>query len=183
MSDKEDISVLGNDRDVNSEYAISENDNVSPTIEKLIRMMKMQNSSISENSLTPTKRLFSPNYRTVNKANDDPAVFTPTRKRLDSTFSSPKALTIREYSMNSSPTLKATMIKEIKPPVPQMVQAPCKHQEFIDSNDEKEETIYVSEVHFLLMASNRNRMRKMVACRRPRRDSEDSAFSELMESD
>lgn len=112
--------------------------NVAPAIEKLMikRMIKMPNSSTPKNSQTSIKRIFSPNYCTVGKANEDPAI-TLTRKRLDASFSSPKALAIREQSVNSS-TLKVRLAKEIEP-LPQMVQALSRSQKFTDSflDDEK----------------------------------------------
>lgn len=110
--------------------------NVGPTIEKLMQMIKMPNSSTPENSQTSTKRIFSPNYCSVGKTNEDPAI-TPTRKRLDASFSSPKALATREQSVDSS-TLKVTLAKEIEP-LPQMVQASSRYKKFTDSflDDEK----------------------------------------------
>ncbi|KAL6445364.1 hypothetical protein ACFW04_002282 [Cataglyphis niger] len=170
--------------------------NVDPAIEKLMikRMkIKMPNSSTPKNSQTSIKRIFSPNCCSAGKANEDPAN-NLTRKRLDASFSSPKALATREQSVNSS-TWKVRLTKEIEP-LPQMVQAPSRSQKFTDSflidlDDEKaiasalyKDVIYVSEVHFLLMASNRNRRMRMAASRRrSRSDSRDSAFSEFMESD
>ncbi|XP_070158768.1 uncharacterized protein [Polyergus mexicanus] len=171
--------------------------NVRPAIEKLMRMIKMPSSSTPENSRT-SKRIFSPNYCSIGKANKDPPIYALTRKRLDTSFSSPKALATvsREHNVESF-TLKATLVKEIEPPLPRKVQAPLRYQEFDSFPDDqivvgsplykvckRVDVIYVSEVHFLLMASNRNRRMRMAALRRrARSNSRDSAFSEFMESD
>ncbi|XP_050466362.1 uncharacterized protein LOC126859283 [Cataglyphis hispanica] len=164
--------------------------NVDPAIEELTIKRMMPNSSTPKNSRASIKRVFSPNYCSAGKANEDPAM-NLTRKRLDASFSSPKALASREQSVNSS-TWKVRLTKEIEP-LPQMVQALSRSQKFTDPflDDEKaiasslyKDVIYVSEMHFLLMASNRNRRMRMTALRRRARiDSRDSAFSEFMESD
>lgn len=155
------------------------NNNVSPAIEKIMRKMKMPTSSTPERSQTPIKRVFSPNYHFVDKANEDPAICALVKKRLEASFSSPKAHAI--ISRIDSPTLKAT--REVESPVPQIAQTLSKCQESVDSDNEivvnsprYKEIIYVSEMHFLLMASNRNR--RMRSLHRPRSNSRDSAFSE-----
>jgi len=83
--------------------------NVSPTIEKLMRMM-MPSSSTPKNS--QTKRIFSSNCWSVDQVNEDSTGYTPIRKRLDSSFLSPKVFVCQEHSLDSS-MLKATLTKEI----------------------------------------------------------------------
>lgn len=109
------------------------NNNVSPAIERIVRKMKMPISSTPERSQTPTKRVFPPNFRFVGKANEDPAICALVKKRLDASFSSPKANAV--ISRVDSLTLKA--MREVESPVPQIVQAPSKCQEFVDSDDER----------------------------------------------
>lgn len=111
--------------------------NVSPAIEKLMRMIKMPSSSTPENLRTSTKCIFSPNY-SISKANEDPSIYTLTRKRLDTSFSSPKALaTVSQEHSVDSPTLKVTLVKEIEPSLPQKVQASSRYQEFDSFPDDQ----------------------------------------------
>lgn len=106
--------------------------NVSPAIEKLMQIM-LPSSSTPKNSRTPIKRIFLPNYWSVDQANEDLANCTLQRKRLDASFCSPKALAAayQEHSVNSS-TLKATLVKEIEPSSieSQIVQTPSRYQEY-----------------------------------------------------
>ncbi|XP_029175221.1 LOW QUALITY PROTEIN: uncharacterized protein LOC114943698 [Nylanderia fulva] len=164
------------------------NNNVSPAIEKIMRMMKISASSTPEKSPTPTRRVSSPNY--FGKANEDPAIYIVKNAWMRAFPARKRTLSFPEWVV----PLKTTLTREIEPPVPQMVQALSRYQEFVDSNDEKivdspryKEVIYVSEVHFLLMASNRNRRMRWAALRRSRNASRDSGISEesdhFMESD
>lgn len=184
--------------------------NISPAIENLIRIMGISFLLTSENS----RHVFSPGLFDGRTAYDDFALLS--RKRLDASLTSLKTsdLAARRHTVNSR-MLKAMLMKKTDSSSPQLVQkflSRCQSQESVDTSPSDErvvdsprceikessrcvkiaeeepfrETIYVSEVYFLLMASNRNRMRMLNRSEERSRTesrSSDSAFSELTASD
>jgi hypothetical protein len=187
--------------------------NTSPAIENLIRIMGIPFLLTPEDSWTPMRRALSPGLFDSKNAYDNFAILN--RKHLDASFTNPKItdVTFRKYSVDSRTLTKVTDFSS--PQLAQKFLSRCQSRESVDTppSDERvvdfsrceikeslqcikiaekdetfQETIYVSEVYFLLMASNRNRRMKMAMLsksERPRTESRDSdsAFSDFMASD
>lgn len=185
--------------------------NTSPAIENLIRIMGIPFLLTSEDSRTPARRAFSPVGLSDGRTAYDDFAFLG-RKRPDASFAGPK--TPRRHSVDSR-TLKAMLTDFSSPPLAQKFLPMCQSRNSVDTpSDERvvdssccemkesprcvkivekpeetfRETIYVSEVHFLLMASNRNRRTRTAMLNRSGRSrtessDSDSAFSELTASD
>ncbi|XP_024893910.1 uncharacterized protein LOC112468784 isoform X2 [Temnothorax curvispinosus] len=137
----------------------------------------------------PMNCISSPGY--CCDGNENFAVPVMAKEHLDICFSSPKPF-VSAYKRGSAEDREdpqSRTMKEIEPSLCQIGQESMSGwQEIADPDGEPivdssryEDKIYVSEVHFLLMVSNRNR--RATLSEESRRDSKDSAFSEFMGSD
>ncbi|XP_012221833.1 uncharacterized protein [Linepithema humile] len=192
--------------------------NVSPAIENLIRIMGIPFLLTSEDSRTPMKRAFSSGIFDGRIAYDDYALLSRKRLDASFTSPKTPVFTSRRHSVNSRTLKAMLMKEtgSSSSQLAQKFLSRCQSWESVDTppSDERvvnssryeikespqcvkiaekdketfQETIYVSEMYFLLMASNRNRrirMAMMSRSERPRAESRnsDSAFSELTASD
>ncbi|XP_071568601.1 uncharacterized protein [Temnothorax nylanderi] len=165
--------------------------NVSPAIDKIVRMMNMPSLITSQDSSSGLSMncISSPGY--CCDGNENFAVPVMAKEHLDICFSSPKPF-VSAYKRGSAEDREdpqSRTMKVIEPSLCQIGQESMSGwQEIADPDGEPivdssryEDKIYVSEVHFLLMVSNRNR--RATLPEGSRRDSKDSAFSEFMGSD
>ncbi|KAL0112909.1 hypothetical protein PUN28_012276 [Cardiocondyla obscurior] len=167
--------------------------NVSPAIEKLVRMMNMPSlitsQGSSNDSSTSANCISMPVYRCGDNFAENFAVSITAREHLDICFSTPKPFVSTFNGDEGAKDNARSRTKQTDVSLSRVDKGSASGwQEIADliSNGESvvdcEDIIYVSEGYFLLMESNRNRMRGAFS-ERSRRDSKDSAFSDLVESD
>ncbi|KYN43788.1 hypothetical protein ALC56_02051 [Trachymyrmex septentrionalis] len=193
MRSENDKSEQDNDSQTSTPSCVSKMDytlpkyrnNVSPAIDKIMRMMNMPSLITSEDSssdlLTSKNRIPSSNF--CCGGNENVIIPIMAKECLDICFSSPKPFvsTCKKYSTVTD-RMYSLFQDAQKPQLQEMIE-PLPNGESEDPSN-YEEKIYVSEVTFLLMASNRNqRMRDNVFQRTmpSRTNSRDSGFSELVE--
>ncbi|KYN11170.1 PREDICTED: uncharacterized protein LOC108768417 [Trachymyrmex cornetzi] len=192
MRSEKDKSEQDNDSQTFTPSCVSKMDytlpkyrnNVSPAIDKIMRMMNMPSLITSEDSsseLTSKNRIPSSNF--CCDGNENVIIPIMAKECLDICFSSPKPFvsTCKKYS-----PVKDRMYSLFQDA--QKLQSQEMAESFPNNESEDppnyEEKIYVSEVTFLLMASNRNqRIRDNMFPRAmpSRTNSRDSGFSELIE--
>ncbi|XP_011647894.1 uncharacterized protein LOC105434033 [Pogonomyrmex barbatus] len=168
--------------------------NISPAIDKLMRMINMSSLLTSDDSSDDlpisTNRIFPFNYYLGNDKKFTVPILSIPKESLDVCFSSPKPFvsTYKRDAEDYGAYSMMPLMKKIESSLFQIVREPSLSEvQEVDPNNESaqfgynEDIIYVSEVYFLLMASNRNRRHNLRE--RSRRNSKDSAFSEFMGSD
>ncbi|XP_070520372.1 uncharacterized protein [Cardiocondyla obscurior] len=179
------------EEDVNEQSVDNDSQTSTPScVSKMdYTLPKYLSNGSSNDSSTSANCISMPVYRCGDNFAENFAVSITAREHLDICFSTPKPFVSTFNGDEGAKDNARSRTKQTDVSLSRVDKGSASGwQEIADliSNGESvvdcEDIIYVSEGYFLLMESNRNRMRGAFS-ERSRRDSKDSAFSDLVESD